>query len=253
MLARCSVALVLAPAIVSFADVYTYECDILPQPAGWILNQAFCGCPPEPCEGNQWIEDGNLFQQHGLCKGYGGANFVSHKKPITETSTTDEWFAEWRMVTDGISEEIPELGSRVGRAPDRPVELEPRLLESDRPVGRLEHGELLARRRELSLRELQADPGLGPALLGLDPGLLDPQLGQLDLPLALAVPGGGLRADGRGPRACSGTRAQDQRPGTGRERGESSKGSSVAAGHGIRRSGVDSGTRSSWRGPTGVH
>ena len=98
--------LVWATGIVS-ADVYTYECDILPQPAGWILNQAFCGCPPKPCEGNQWIEDGNLFQQNGLCEGYSGANFVSHKKPITETSATGEWFAEWRMVTDGISEEIP--------------------------------------------------------------------------------------------------------------------------------------------------
>ena len=42
--------LVWATGIVS-ADVYTYECDILPQPAGWILNQAFCGCPPKPCEG----------------------------------------------------------------------------------------------------------------------------------------------------------------------------------------------------------
>ena len=97
--------LVLATSAVS-ADVYTYECDVLPRPAGWILSQGWCGCPPEPCEGTQWIEDGKLFQQNGLCEGVEGANFVSHFRPIEEHSTTGGWFAEWRMVTDGISEEL---------------------------------------------------------------------------------------------------------------------------------------------------
>ena len=100
--------LVSATSTVS-ADVYTYECDVLPTSAGFTLLQAWCGCPPKPCEGNQWIEGENLFQQNGLCEGYGGANFVSHMQPIEQGSTTGEWFAEWRMVTDGISEEIPSV------------------------------------------------------------------------------------------------------------------------------------------------
>ena len=58
-------ALVWATGAVS-ADVYTYECGLLPTSAGFTLLQAWCGCPPKPCEGNQWIEDGNLFQQNGL-------------------------------------------------------------------------------------------------------------------------------------------------------------------------------------------
>ncbi|MCZ6655079.1 MAG: hypothetical protein O7D91_18885 [Planctomycetota bacterium] len=100
--------LVWATSTVS-ADVYTYECGVLPTSAGFILLQAFCGCPPEPCEGTQWIEDGNLFQQNGLCEGYSGANFVSHQHLIDQESTPGAWFAEWKMFTDGSSDEIPSV------------------------------------------------------------------------------------------------------------------------------------------------
>ena len=92
-------ALVWATSSVS-ADVYTYECDLAPVPAGWTLIQALCGA-------EEWVEDGFLYHHVELCPPWPTGQQFDYFRPVEEPSTTGEWFAEWRMVTDGISEEIP--------------------------------------------------------------------------------------------------------------------------------------------------
>ena len=52
----CSLAFLLLTVAVAVADVFSYECDVLPADAGWSLIQAFCD--PE-----EWIEHEQLFQR----------------------------------------------------------------------------------------------------------------------------------------------------------------------------------------------
>ncbi len=100
MLARWSVVLVLVQANASLGDVYLYEASVPPSDAGWQLYQNWCGA-------QEWIEGGDLYHHVELCPPWAFGQTIDYFHPIEEVSTTGEWFAEWRMVTDGISEEIP--------------------------------------------------------------------------------------------------------------------------------------------------
>ncbi len=95
-----SAVLVLALANASLADVYLYEASVPPVDAGWELIQNWCGA-------QEWIEEGDLYHHVELCPPWSNGQQLSYLHPIEHGSTTGEWFAEWRMVTDGISEEIP--------------------------------------------------------------------------------------------------------------------------------------------------
>ena len=94
------VALALSLASASFADVYLYEASVPPVDAGWELFQNWCGA-------QEWIEDGDLYHHVELCPPWANGQTIDYFHAIKEVSTTGEWFAEWKMVTDGISEEIP--------------------------------------------------------------------------------------------------------------------------------------------------
>ncbi len=95
-----SVALVLVSASVGLADVYFFECDSLPTSAGWTQINAFCGA-------QEWSEDGLLYQEVPLCEEFPGfgAQF-DYTRDIENLEGVSSWFAEWRVVTTGISEEL---------------------------------------------------------------------------------------------------------------------------------------------------
>ncbi len=98
---RFSAVLVLLFGNSLAADVYTFECTSVPDKEdGWILVQVWCD--PEP----QWIEEGRLYQHNELCEGWNNGQFISQKRLIGDLSNTQSWFAEWVMITDGISEEL---------------------------------------------------------------------------------------------------------------------------------------------------
>ncbi|MCZ6652581.1 MAG: hypothetical protein O7D91_06075 [Planctomycetota bacterium] len=100
MTALRTAGLVLVLAVASPADVYLYEASVPPVDAGWQLFQNWCGA-------QEWIKDGDLYHHVELCPPWINGQMLDYFHAIEEVSTTGEWFAEWRMVTDGISEEIP--------------------------------------------------------------------------------------------------------------------------------------------------
>ncbi len=99
--ACCSVALLLVSASVGLADIVSYDCDSAPVDENWQLFQAVC-------DPQQWTADGLLFQQVSLCEDIPdwGA-ILDHFKNIENLEGLTSWFAEWRMMTTGISEELP--------------------------------------------------------------------------------------------------------------------------------------------------
>ena len=100
--ARCAVALVLVSATSGLADVYTYECDSSPPDAGWTLLQVVC-------EPEQWTEDGSLIQEVPLCNNQENPNWstrIDHGRDIENLEGVSSWFAEWRVTTTGIREEL---------------------------------------------------------------------------------------------------------------------------------------------------
>lgn len=83
------------------AELDTYESDSLPGAAGWTEVNA-------SCLANQWIEDGLLFQNVPLCPDFPGfGSQFDYEKLIGDLSQEIAWFAEWRIVTTGPSEELP--------------------------------------------------------------------------------------------------------------------------------------------------
>ncbi len=100
--AACSAAaLSLVSATSGLADVYTYECDSLPTDSGWTLLQVVCG--PE-----QWTNDGLLFQEVPICEENPNWDTrIDHGRDIENLEGVTSWFAEWRLITTGISEELP--------------------------------------------------------------------------------------------------------------------------------------------------
>ena len=99
--ACCSAALLLVSATALLADVYVFECDSLPTPSGWTQINAFCGA-------QEWTQDGLLFQEVPLCEEFPGfgAQF-DYTRNIEDLKGLTSWFIEWRVMTTGISEEIP--------------------------------------------------------------------------------------------------------------------------------------------------
>lgn len=76
--ARCSAVLVLVSATVGLADVYSYDCDSLPEDAGWTLLQ-------EVCDLQQWTSDGLLFQEVPLCEEFPGFGArIDHEKDVED-------------------------------------------------------------------------------------------------------------------------------------------------------------------------
>ena len=96
----CAVALSLVSASVGLADVYSYDCDSLPTSAGWVLIAG-------DCEYQQWAVDGLLFQEVPLCKEFPGFGArIDHGRDIEDQEGITAWFAEWQVMTTGISEEL---------------------------------------------------------------------------------------------------------------------------------------------------
>lgn len=80
------------------ADVFSYECDVLPTQGGWELVGTFCD--PE-----EWVLDGCLFQHmEPECEPEG--DHVTYKRVLTDFIGEHEFFIEWRMKTDGSSDEF---------------------------------------------------------------------------------------------------------------------------------------------------
>ena len=97
----CSVALALVSASVGLAEIVSYDCDSAPVDANWLLFQAVC-------DPQQWTVDGLLFQEVPLCEDIPGSGAIlDHFRNIENLEGLTSWFAEWRMMTTGISEEIP--------------------------------------------------------------------------------------------------------------------------------------------------
>jgi len=93
--------LLLALTNTVLADFYSYDCDLLPDDAGWTLIQAVC-------DPQQWTEDGQLFQEVPLCEEFPGFGAqYDYERDIEGREGLAAWFIEWRMMTTGISEEFP--------------------------------------------------------------------------------------------------------------------------------------------------
>ena len=101
IVACCSAALSLVSATVGLADVYTFECDSSPTDSGWTLIQVVC-------DPQQWASDGLLFQEVPLCEeNPDWSTRIDHGRDIENLEGVSSWFAEWRVITTGISEELP--------------------------------------------------------------------------------------------------------------------------------------------------
>ena len=83
-----------------FADIFSYECDVLPADGGWTLLQAWCG--PE-----EWVEDGQLFQHVELCEGFPSGQQFDYQRLMGVFLASGSFFVEWTMETEGDSSEIP--------------------------------------------------------------------------------------------------------------------------------------------------
>ncbi len=101
MVTRCAAGLMFVLVQIASADVYTYECDALPEEAGWTLDQIVC----EPEQSLDGV--GHLVQVVPLCKSFpnAGSQF-DYSQLLAGLSAETSWFAEWRVVTDGPSEEL---------------------------------------------------------------------------------------------------------------------------------------------------
>jgi len=102
MFVRCLVVISLLPAAHAFADVFSYEADSFPTESGWEVGQNYCD--PE-----EWVENGSFFQHVQLCEGDPppGGQSSSYDRSLLEYVGTDPFFIEWRMQTDGDSDQLP--------------------------------------------------------------------------------------------------------------------------------------------------
>ncbi len=88
--------LVLVPAAISLADVFSYECDSLPVDAGWSLLQVYC----DPIE---WVADGWLHQHTEICPGTEWGQQFDYGRDLAEFQGAPHFFIEWRMYSDGLA------------------------------------------------------------------------------------------------------------------------------------------------------
>ena len=104
MYLRCIVLFLVIMVGRAHASVFSYECGSFPGEAGWeAINEL----------GEQWIEDGCLFQHVQLFDGVpppGGQQF-DYGRSLGEFLNEHQFFIEWRMQTNGARSEI------VGTAP----------------------------------------------------------------------------------------------------------------------------------------
>lgn len=60
------------------------------------------------CEYQQWAVDGLLFQEVPLCEDFPGFGArIDHGRDVENLDGITSWFAEWRLITTGIREELP--------------------------------------------------------------------------------------------------------------------------------------------------
>lgn len=100
MSVRFSAAIFLLQGFPLLADVFAYECDVRPTTAGWTLLQAWCD--PE-----EWVEAGQLFQHVELCEGFPSGQQFDYQRLMADFPASGNFFVEWRMETDGSSDELP--------------------------------------------------------------------------------------------------------------------------------------------------
>ncbi len=93
---------VLLSAVVARGEVFSYEGDSLPLDGGWSPIVFFC-------DPGEWIEDGMLFHRMEFCEGYNPpvGQQVDYTRDLSEYLGTENFFAEWRVWTDGDRSEIP--------------------------------------------------------------------------------------------------------------------------------------------------
>jgi hypothetical protein len=99
---RCLAAIVLLGGARVSADVYSYECDVLPTVSGWTLLQAWC-------DPDEWIEGGRLFQRVEFCAGFDppeGQQF-DYRRSLEDFLGAETFFVEWRVETTGLRSELP--------------------------------------------------------------------------------------------------------------------------------------------------
>ncbi len=93
-----AIMILLAAAGHARPAVFTYECTVLPIPAGWELLSTFCY--PE-----EWITDGWLIQHmEPECQPEGDQ--VIYGRGLGDFVGDPEFFVQWRMHTDGSSDEF---------------------------------------------------------------------------------------------------------------------------------------------------
>jgi len=91
-----SVVAVLLASRLAQAEIFSYECDTLPVPAGWTQLQVYCN--PD-----QWIEKGKLIQHLELCPGVTppSTQSLDYGRSLAAYIGVPTFFVEWRMETDG--------------------------------------------------------------------------------------------------------------------------------------------------------
>ncbi len=95
---RLVIMILLAGAGHARAAVFTYECTVLPIPGGWELLSIFCN--PE-----EWITDGWLIQHmEPECQPEGDQ--VTYRRGLGDFADEQEFFIQWRVETDGSSDEF---------------------------------------------------------------------------------------------------------------------------------------------------
>ena len=94
--------IVVALASQAYGEVYSFEGNSRLEVDGWTLLQAFC----DPAES---IEDGWLVQHVELCPGFDPpvGQQLDYQIPLAVFQAAEEFFVEWRMMTNGDRAELP--------------------------------------------------------------------------------------------------------------------------------------------------
>jgi len=82
----------------ALSDVFVYEGDVLPVPGGFVAIQIYCD--PET-----WNSNGFLYEHVDMCEA-GGGDQTNYRRSILDFFDTGDFFAEWRMETDGSSDQV---------------------------------------------------------------------------------------------------------------------------------------------------
>lgn len=85
----------------AFADVGTYECDVMPLAASWTIEVNYCN-PDE------WVAAGRFYQHTDLCPGTNPpfGQYSSYNRFLAEYAGVEAFWVEWKVVTDGPSDEL---------------------------------------------------------------------------------------------------------------------------------------------------